>query len=186
MVREGMLQGPGCASTKVAGERDEPSKSLLRSLTKTLQGTHDSKRDGHPDGNDWCDSWTDDPRQPLKGNASTPFGSAKVVSAAPFDPVLHARSVGSRNERDAPAHAGQPHTHRPPSGPGPEERDGAVVRRAVADRGERLERHRDPVRTPDVRRAATITRPGCTRPRGRGGRGEVMPMDAAMQDGPTP
>ena len=47
-----------CVSTKVAGERDEPTKSLPRALTKTLKGTHDSRREGHPDGNVRCGSWT--------------------------------------------------------------------------------------------------------------------------------
>jgi hypothetical protein len=57
-VVEGKLQGPGRESAKVVGERGEPTKPLLRSLTKTLKGTHDSKRGGQFGGDAGADSWT--------------------------------------------------------------------------------------------------------------------------------
>jgi hypothetical protein len=57
-VVEEKLQGPGRESAKVAGECGEPTKPLLRALTKTLKGTHDSMRGGQLDGNAENDSWT--------------------------------------------------------------------------------------------------------------------------------
>jgi hypothetical protein len=105
---------------------------------------------------------------------------------------LHARTVGSRRERDAPAPAGPPRTHRYPSGDWLGERDEGAMRRIVAYRGRRSGRHPRHARPPSARREAahrswaTTTRPDERRPHGRGGRREVTPLDRARLDGSCP
>jgi hypothetical protein len=105
---------------------------------------------------------------------------------------LHARTVGSRRERDAPAPAGPPRTHRYPSGDWLGERDEGAMRRIVAYRGRRSGRHPRHARPPNARREAahrswaTTTRPDERRPHGRGGRREVTPLDRARLDGSCP
>jgi hypothetical protein len=66
---------------------------------------------------------------------------------------LHARPVGSRRERNAPAPAGQPRSHRLPLGRRPGQRDGAEGDRSAAHQRGRPEHSRS-VHAPNARREA--------------------------------
>ena len=102
---------------------------------------------------------------------------------------LHARTVGSGRERDAPPPAGEPRTQRQPASDRLEDMAEAPHRRIVACRSGRSGRHRLHTHLPNARREAAhrrwtrTTRPDERRSPGRSGCREVTPLDAAIQDG---